>query len=136
MSIPDRMFSRPWPNGASLPAMDILAKKMTDEWVPTLTALAPDSGCYMSEVKFHYNNSSDKDYDLRMTPSPVADYFLFQADPYQPDWKQAFYGSNYQDLYSIKKKYDPDHVFYAPTAVGSDQWKVQGNGALCWNGEV
>ncbi|KAL8747980.1 MAG: hypothetical protein Q9190_000192 [Brigantiaea leucoxantha] len=78
---------------------------MTDDWVPRLSALAPDSGCYMSE-----------------------------ADPRQPDWKTAFYGPNYQKLYSIKKKYDPNHVFYAPTAVGNDDWQVQDTGALCWSG--
>ena len=30
--------------------MEILANKMTNEWVPTLAALAPEAGCYMSEV--------------------------------------------------------------------------------------
>ena len=58
-----------------------------------------------------------------------------QADPHTVNWKQDFYGSNYQKLYSIKKKYDPNHIFYAPTAVGSDEWQVQGNGGLCWAGE-
>ncbi|KAL9047334.1 MAG: hypothetical protein Q9214_000061 [Letrouitia sp. 1 TL-2023] len=86
--------------------MEAAAWRMTNEWVPMLTALAPDSGCYMSE-----------------------------ADPRQPDWKQAFYGPNYQKLYLIKKKYDPNHVFYAPTAVGSDDWQVKDTGALCWSGK-
>ena len=30
-------------------------------------------------------------------------------------------------------KYDPDHIFYAPTAVGSDDYEVQENGGLCWS---
>lgn len=44
-----------WPNGADISQMDILAKRMTDEWVPALTALAPGSGCFMNEVggSFH-----------------------------------------------------------------------------------
>ena len=54
-----------------------------------------------------------------------------QADPNQPDWKQAFYGSNYDALYQIKQKYDPQHIFYAPTAVGSEDWQVMGDGRLC-----
>ena len=33
--------------------MKVLAKKMTDEWVPALAKLAPQSGCYMSEVSSH-----------------------------------------------------------------------------------
>ena len=60
---------------------------------------------------------------------------VLQADNREVDWKQSFYGSNYQQLYSIKAKYDPDHVFYANTSVGSDDWYVQGNGALCYIGD-
>ncbi|KAJ6092072.1 FAD linked oxidase N-terminal [Penicillium canescens] len=54
-----------------------------------------------------------------------------QADPQQPDWKQAFFGSNYNSLHAIKTKYDPFRTFYAPTAVGSDDWQVQADGRLC-----
>lgn len=60
---------------------------------------------------------------------------MSQSDPREVDWKQSFYGVNYQTLYSIKAKYDPDHVFYGNTSVGSDDWSVQGNGALCWTGD-
>ena len=62
--------------------------------------------------------------------------FIAQSDPREVDWKQSFYGANYPELYSIKTKYDPDHVFYGNTSVGSDDWYVQGNGALCWTGNV
>ena len=65
---------------------------------------------------------------------PFSDISAFQADPYEPDWKQSFYGRNYQDLYAIKAKFDPDHIFYGPTAVGSDEWQMHENGALCWIG--
>ena len=61
--------------------------------------------------------------------------FISQSDPREVDWKQSFYGVNYQKLYSIKNKYDPDHVFYGNTSVGSDDWYVQANGALCWIGD-
>nr|ANM86569.1 putative FAD oxidase [Cladonia uncialis subsp. uncialis]AUW31352.1 putative isoamyl alcohol oxidase [Cladonia uncialis subsp. uncialis] len=98
------ILTTPWPNGAIISDMENLATQMTNKWVPSLTALAPESGCYMSE-----------------------------ADPHQPDWKEAFYGPNYPSLYSIKMKYDPDHIFYAPTAVGSDDYEVQENGGLCWS---
>ncbi len=60
---------------------------------------------------------------------------LVQSDPREVDWKRSFYGANYQRLYSIKAKYDPDHIFYGNTSVGSDDWQVKGNGALCWTGE-
>ena len=66
-----------------------------------------------------------------MTANSVS---ISQSDPREVDWKQSFYGANYQELYSIKTKYDPNHVFYGNTSVGSDDWYLQGNGALCWAG--
>lgn len=49
----------------------------------------------------------------------------------QPNWQQVFYGENYQQLLSIKDKYDPNSTFYGLTAVGSDRWEVQIDGRLC-----
>ncbi|KAK3346469.1 hypothetical protein B0T25DRAFT_624894 [Lasiosphaeria hispida] len=65
--------------------------------------------------------------------------YLNEANVDQPDWQAAFYGAPYQRLLGIKGKYDPRHVFYGPTAVGSEGWEVrdgeQGtqtqNGRLC-----
>lgn len=60
------------------------------------------------------------------------DYSLpLQADFRQPDFQQAFFGVNYHKLQAIKAKYDPDDLFYALTAVNSDQWAEQQDGRLC-----
>nr|ABQ01445.1 isoamyl alcohol oxidase [Penicillium griseofulvum] len=96
------ILSTNWPAGANLAEMKTLANKMTTKWVPLLTDLSPDSGCYMSE-----------------------------ADPQQPNWQHTFYGRNYNSLYAIKKKYDPFQTFYATTAVGSEDWQVEDGGRLC-----
>ncbi|OGE56470.1 hypothetical protein PENARI_c003G05330 [Penicillium arizonense] len=48
-----------------------------------------------------------------------------QADLQQPDWKQAFFGSNYNSLHAIKPKYNPFRTFNAPTSVGSDDGKFR-----------
>ncbi|CAG8958606.1 hypothetical protein HYFRA_00009923 [Hymenoscyphus fraxineus] len=63
--------------------------------------------------------------------------YLNEADPlvYPKDnpgkWQSAFYGTNYQRLREIKDKYDPASVFYAYTAVGSEDWVEDGEGRLC-----
>jgi len=44
------MTRRPWSNGAKLSDMAVNAKKMTEKWVPSLAALTPGAGCYLSEV--------------------------------------------------------------------------------------
>lgn len=92
----------PW--GATEPWEEKLAEQneMTTQFDPMLRALAPDSGTYLNEGDFRVQT-----------------------------WKQDFYGSNYDRLRAIKKKYDPDDLFYATTAVGSDAWTAQSDGRLC-----
>lgn len=54
-----------------------------------------------------------------------------QADPFNPDWKHDFYGSNYDRLLAIKDKYDPNQLLYGGVAVGGDRWVTKENGRLC-----
>ena len=54
-----------------------------------------------------------------------------QSDPFQPNWQETFYGSNYPRLLSIKQKYDPNSTFYALGAVGSEGWAADIGGPLC-----
>lgn len=79
------------------------ANKMTDLLIPKLAALTPNGSCYLNEGDFQ-----------------------------QPDFQSVFYGSNYNRLLEIKNKYDPNHIFYAKTAVGSDYWEAHpADGRLC-----
>jgi hypothetical protein len=49
-----------------------------------------------------------------------------EGDVMEPDFADAFFGSNYDRLLQIKRKVDPYDLFWAPTAVGSESWEVQG----------
>ncbi|KAJ5136425.1 FAD binding domain protein [Penicillium atrosanguineum] len=85
------------------PKVDIQCQSlMTDSIVPRLAALSPGGGAYLNE-----------------------------ADWRQPDWQSVFYGDKYPLLEVIKAKYDPEHVFYARTAVGSEWWHEELDGRLC-----
>ncbi|KAI1637124.1 FAD binding domain-containing protein [Biscogniauxia mediterranea] len=64
-----------------------------------------------------------------LTPNGAA--YLNEADFQEPDFKAAFYGSHYAKLLSIKNTYDPQNIFYAKTAVGSDLWEEGLDGRLC-----
>ncbi|KAK2745697.1 hypothetical protein FQN57_003594 [Myotisia sp. PD_48] len=75
---------------------------MTEVLLPPLEKLSTQSGVYLNEADFN-----------------------------QPNWKKEFYGSHYQRLLDIKKRYDPDDAFYVLTGVGSDVWTKQEDGRLC-----
>ncbi|KAI0543534.1 FAD/FMN-containing isoamyl alcohol oxidase MreA [Xylaria curta] len=65
----------------------------------------------------------------RLTPGGGA--YLNEGDFQQPDWQQAFYGNHYRALQDIKNRFDPFHLLYAITAVGSEYWTPQQDGRLC-----
>jgi hypothetical protein len=75
---------------------------MTYDIMPALEAVTPGSGAYMNEADFQ-----------------------------QPGFQEVFFGSNYQDLLCIKRKYDPEGFFYARNAVGSERWNVANDGRMC-----
>jgi FAD/FMN-containing dehydrogenase len=57
--------------------------------------------------------------------------YMSEADFRNPRWKEEFYGSNWDKLSEIKQKWDPEGLFYATTAVGSDEWQPDADGRLC-----
>ncbi|KAH8714032.1 FAD binding domain-containing protein [Phaeosphaeriaceae sp. PMI808] len=73
-----------------------LSRNLTYEWNPRWRALTPGSGTYMSE----------------------SDYI-------EPDWQESFHGNTYQRLLQTKRRWDPQGVFYATNAVGSEDWQLE-----------
>ncbi|KAI0434031.1 hypothetical protein F5Y09DRAFT_297531 [Xylaria sp. FL1042] len=76
--------------------------KLTNVAMPRIIAASPGGGAYLNEANFE-----------------------------EPNWQSSFYGSNYPRLKSIKNKYDPQGLFYARTAVGSEAWAEDGSHRLC-----
>lgn len=68
-----------------------------------------------------------------LVPDGMSSY-LNEANPFEPNWKEKFYGKYYDRLAAIKDKYDPDGIFYGLTVVGSDRWEVGRDGRLCKSG--
>ncbi|KAF3003826.1 hypothetical protein E8E14_001905 [Neopestalotiopsis sp. 37M] len=72
-------------------------------WQDTLRNITPGGGTYMNEATWD-----------------------------NVEWKTDYYGSKYDDLVAIKDKYDPNHLFWANAAAGSDTyWKTAEDGRLC-----
>lgn len=65
------------------------------------------------------------------TVTPGGGAYINEADFQQPDWQQVFYGGHYPRLKAVKRQYDPQGLFYNPTALGSEGWEVLDIGRLC-----
>ena len=50
-----------------------------------------------------------------------------ESGPNVTNWKSNFWGSNYDRLLQIKKKWDPDEFFYCSQCVGSDNYPHTAN---------
>jgi FAD/FMN-containing dehydrogenase len=57
---------------------------------------------------------------------PNGGAYVSESDYFQKDWQQAFWGSNYDRLRVVKKKYDPDGLFFVHHGVGSEEWSSDG----------
>lgn len=98
----DTTITTMWNWTAPKGAMVAEQHKMTNEYIPRLEKLAPQSGAYMNEGDFR-----------------------------QPNFQRVFYGDKYDRLRAIKVKYDPDAIFYGRMAVGSENWQQRLDGRLC-----
>lgn len=76
---------------------------LVDILMPQLEAATPGAGTYLNEINAQWKG----------------------------DWATELYGVNYDRLLHIKNKYDPAHIFYAYTAVGSASWSRDGEGRIC-----
>lgn len=87
--------------GLARPAMDVDAARKDaraiDRATDKLKKLVPNAGSYVSESNF-FNRS----------------------------WQQAYWGPNYPKLREIKKKYDPEGLFFVHHGVGSEDWSADG----------
>lgn len=88
-------------------AMTARRQFMADTITPAMESATPNGGAYLNE----------------------ADPLVYPLG--STDWIDTFYGSNYPKLRQIKALRDPDSIFYARTAVGSEDWVIDDDGRLC-----
>lgn len=58
--------------------------------------------------------------------APTAGSYLSESDYFATDWREAYWGGNYERLRRVKTRYDPDGLFTVHHGVGSDQWSADG----------
>jgi len=73
------------------------AADLINRAMETLRLIAPGTGSYVSETNF-----------------------------FEPDWQHSFWGTNYSKLSEVKRRYDPDGLFFVHHGVGSEEWSDDG----------
>ncbi|KAH7414292.1 hypothetical protein DE146DRAFT_30974 [Phaeosphaeria sp. MPI-PUGE-AT-0046c] len=64
--------------------------------------------------------------------SPGGASYVNEGDLNEPNWQEAYWGSKYARLLEVRKKYDPEGVFYTQTTPGTESWDVMDYGTkLC-----
>ncbi len=61
---------------------------------------------------------------LKVVKQPGS--YLSESDYFERDWQHAFWGTNYPRLIAVKKKYDPEGLFFVHHGVGSEEWSADG----------
>lgn len=64
--------------------------------------------------------------DALLKVAPGAGAYVSESDYFQRDWQHAFWGVNYPRLAAVKRKYDPDGLFFVHHGVGSETWSADG----------
>jgi FAD/FMN-containing dehydrogenase len=63
--------------------------------------------------------------ELRTVASNSGAY-VSESNFFESDFEQSYWGTNHAQLAQIKKKYDPDGLFFVHNGVGSEQWTPDG----------
>ncbi|KAM3553744.1 hypothetical protein ARSEF4850_006774 [Beauveria asiatica] len=69
--------------------------------------------------------------DLLRAAAPGGGAYINEATWDNAQWKQDYFGANYDKLLRVKKRYDGQFLLYGPASVGSDAWVRASDGRLC-----
>jgi hypothetical protein len=68
----------------------------------------------------------DKAMEELKRVAPNGGSYLAESDYFEADWQKSFWGSNYERLRKVKRKYDADGLFFVHHGVGSEEWSEDG----------
>lgn len=57
---------------------------------------------------------------------PHAGSYVAESNYFNDSWQTAYWGIHYSRLRAIKRKHDPDGLFFVHHGVGSEDWSADG----------
>jgi FAD/FMN-containing dehydrogenase len=57
---------------------------------------------------------------------PHVGSYVSESNYFEPNWQQAFWGTNYPRLLAAKLQYDPEGLFFVHHGVGTETWDADG----------
>ncbi|KAI7774542.1 hypothetical protein LA080_008240 [Diaporthe eres] len=114
-----------WNPGYGMPASDnALNPRFRDASVHVIAAMSVSSSATW-EQKMAAQRTLTFDISQKMKEAGPSGFgYVNEGDSNQPDWQTAFYGTNYPRLLDIRKKWEPNGVFYAIATPGTEDWEV------------
>jgi FAD/FMN-containing dehydrogenase len=64
--------------------------------------------------------------DALLAVAPGAGSYVSESDYFLENWQDAFWGAHYPRLAQVKRRYDPDGLFFVRHGVGSEGWSEDG----------
>ncbi|APR40227.1 FAD-linked oxidoreductase [Paraburkholderia sp. SOS3] len=92
---------------------------------PAAFAGMPDSAVDVSVARRTATRIHDAAQSLRVV-APRAGSYVSESSYFQQDWPRAYWGEHYPMLSEVKRKYDPDGLFFVHQGVGSQEWDRDG----------
>lgn len=71
-------------------------------------------------------NHINKAMEILRQIAPNTGSYVSESNYFEKDWQNSFWGGNYEKLVKVKKKYDPDGLFFVHHGVGSEAWSEDG----------
>ena len=91
---------------------------------PPLPGL-PDNFPDLAEAARHARAIDAANHEL-LKVAPQAGSYVSESNYFNNNWSHAFWGANYTRLKAVKRKYDPEGLFFVHHGVGSEEWSSDG----------
>ncbi|KAL8983104.1 MAG: hypothetical protein Q9205_002567 [Flavoplaca limonia] len=95
----------------------------------------------MSKVSYPYNSPpaavsaiqgvANHLNDVLRAQAPDMGCYVNEASIFEPNYRRAFWGEHYDRLLSIKRRIDPQGVFWCSVCVGGEDWEEGPDGVIC-----